>query len=247
MTMDVIQRKLHERVANLEDPDSFIVWEAQHTYTAGRRTKDIDIPDHNIPVIPMDRGGSVTYHGPGQLVVYPVMKVRPPRDVVAFVRTTERALIDATRQAWDIETIPVEGRSGVWVRREGSQDKKLCAIGIKFANDATMHGIAYNVTTDLTRFRRIVPCGLFDAGVASLRSLGVEETLLRAAQQLLPTYATALYRFQREDRADVTPGELQWVSGRELFAHELNAPTPDIPQRIAPQITTTQGEAPSAH
>lgn len=227
MTMDVIQRELHERVARLEDPDSFLVWEAQHTYTAGRRTKDVDIPDHSVPVIPMDRGGSVTYHGPGQLVVYPVMKVRPPKDVVAFVRTTERALIDATREAWGIETIQVEGRSGVWVRREGIEDKKLCAIGIKFAQDATMHGIAYNVTTDLTRFGRIVPCGLFDAGVASLRSLGVEETLRSTAEKLLPTYASALHRFQRDNRADVMPGELTWVSGRDLFAHPLDAPAPE--------------------
>ena len=182
MDIDAQQRDLHSRVSALEIADTFLIWEANDVYTAGRRTKPEDIPDKNIPVIEMDRGGSVTYHGPGQIVMYPIIKVKPPQDVVAFVRATERALITALRETWGIESIAIDGRSGVWIRRPGVEDRKICAIGIKFAQETTMHGLAFNVTTDLTKFGRIVPCGINDAGVTSLsaelgRDVPVREVL----------------------------------------------------------------------
>lgn len=195
MEIDARQRALHDEVAALSAPDTFLVWEAQDVYTAGRRTNSEDIPDKSIPVIPMDRGGSVTYHGPGQVVIYPIIHVRPPKDVVAFVRATERALIAAMRTAWNLEAIQVPGRSGVWIRTPGVEDKKICAIGIKFAEDTTMHGLAFNVRTDLTKFGRIVPCGIADAGVTSLLDQGVSTTLPEAAAALLPALASELSQF----------------------------------------------------
>ncbi|MDP9831779.1 lipoyl(octanoyl) transferase LipB [Trueperella abortisuis] len=194
MSIDRLQRYVHDEVAALRMPDTFIVWEAQPTYTAGRRTEDKDIPDTSVPVIRMDRGGSVTYHGPGQLVVYPIVKVRPPRDVVAFVRNTESAIIAALAER-GIDSVQVEGRSGVWICEPGTIDRKVCAIGIKFADDATMHGLALNVTTNLEDFMRVIPCGLADAGVTSLAQLGHATTLDDAAATLLPHLARAYQQF----------------------------------------------------
>lgn len=202
MDVDAIQRDLHDQVAKLEAPDTFIVWEARDTYTAGRRTKEEDIPDKSIPVIQMDRGGSVTYHGPGQIVIYPVIKVKAPKDVVAFVRSIERAIIQALADVWGIESSQVEGRSGIWIQRPGEIDRKICAIGVKFADDATMHGLAFNVSTDLSKFGRIVPCGISDASVASLDLLGVHTTVHDAAQALLPYLDAQLRQFQRPERIE---------------------------------------------
>nr|WP_275587054.1 lipoyl(octanoyl) transferase LipB [Arcanobacterium pluranimalium] len=190
MLVDHIQRKIHAQVSALEAPDTFIIWESRDVYTAGRKTKPEDIPDTNVPVITMDRGGSVTYHGPGQLVIYPIVKVAPPKDVVTFVRNTEAAVIDAMRE-YDLATQQVEGRSGVWILNEGEQDKKLCAIGIKFAHDTSLHGLALNVCTDLERFMRVIPCGLNDAGVATLRERGIEVSLDDVATRLIPHLAKA--------------------------------------------------------
>lgn len=209
MEVDALQRYIHGEVAQKRMADSLIVWQARHVYTAGRRTQDADIPDTSVPVIRMDRGGSVTYHGPGQLVIYPIVKVRAPRDVVAFVRNTELAIMAAMRQ-FGLETEQVEGRSGVWVRRAGDIDRKLCAIGIKFAEDATMHGLALNVTTDLEFFMRVVPCGLHDAGVISLNELGIGVGLQDVADVLVPELARAYEQFLERGgepltRTDVVP------------------------------------------
>lgn len=199
MAVDALQRHLHQQVAAGEREDTFIVWEAKDTYTAGRRTQPQDIPNSEIPVIAMDRGGSVTYHGPGQLVIYPIIAVTPPKDVVAFVRGTEEALIEAMRFI-GLETTQVEGRSGVWIVRDGDIDRKLCAIGIKFASDTTMHGMAFNVTTDLERFMQVIPCGLADAGVATLAQEGYSYSLEKVARLLIPYLANAYQRFRREGR-----------------------------------------------
>lgn len=204
MVVDSHQRDLHDRVAAQTAPDTFIVWEAKDTYTAGRRTKPADIPNKEIPVIQMDRGGSVTYHGPGQLVIYPIIKVRAPRDVVAFVRAVERAIIAALDEAWEIDSCQVEGRSGVWICRPGVEDRKICAIGIKFADDATMHGLAFNVSTDLAKFGQIVPCGLDDAGVTSLHELGVTASLEDVAAALLPHLESVLGRFANRATAPIS-------------------------------------------
>ncbi|MFC5370633.1 lipoyl(octanoyl) transferase LipB [Arcanobacterium bovis] len=215
MLVDSIQRKIHAQVSALEVPDTFIIWEAQDVYTAGRKTKPEDIPDTNVPVITMDRGGSVTYHGPGQLVVYPVIKVAPPKDVVTFVRNTETAVINAMRE-YQLETAQVEGRSGVWILKDGEQDKKLCAIGIKFAADTSLHGLALNVSTNLERFMRVIPCGLSDAGVATLREQGIETSLDDVAARLLPhlakAYAPLRLRTESSDGTDIS-----YVSGDTSF------------------------------
>lgn len=201
MEVDAIQRGLHDRVAALDAADTLLAWEAKDTYTAGRRTKPQDIPDHSIPVIPMDRGGSVTYHGPGQLVIYPIVKVRPPKDVVAFVRATEAAIIRVLDTSFGLRACAVEGRSGVWFR-DGGLDKKVCAIGMKFADDATMHGLALNVSTDLAKFGTIVPCGLADAGVTSMAEQGVEASLDKVARALAPELSRQYRQFQRPERVE---------------------------------------------
>ena len=195
LDVDAIQRELHRKVAALEAPDTLIAWEAQNVYTAGRRTAQADIPDRSVPVIRMDRGGSVTFHGPGQLVVYPIVKVRPPKDVVAFVRQTELAIGRAMRTAFGVNTTQVEGRSGAWILQPGQVDRKLCAIGVKFADDATMHGLALNVSTDLSKFHRVIACGLTDADVASLESLNVNASLDQTAAALLPELARTYKQF----------------------------------------------------
>ena len=221
MTVDRLQRYIHGEVAALRMPDTFIVWEAQPTYTAGRRTEDKDIPDTSVPVIRMDRGGSVTYHGPGQLVVYPIVKVRPPKDVVAFVRNTERAIMGALAE-YGIDSVQVEGRSGVWICAPGAIDRKVCAIGIKFADDATMHGLALNVTTNLEDFTRVIPCGLADAGVTSLAELGHPTTLDDAAVTLLPHLARAYQQFA------LRPSEELEVADTEAIINQMGDfhPTP---------------------
>ncbi|MCI7550803.1 MAG: lipoyl(octanoyl) transferase LipB [Actinomycetaceae bacterium] len=201
MRIDALQRDLHDRVARLEAPDTLIVWESQPTYTAGRRTQPQDIPDSHIPVIAMDRGGSVTFHGPGQLVVYPIVKVKPPKDVVSFVRNTELAIGRAMKH-FGVVTQQIEGRSGAWIVREGQIDRKLVAIGIKFADDATMHGMALNVTTSIEDFMRVVPCGLDDAGVASLQNEGVETTLGEVEAILVPELARTYAQFLIPERIE---------------------------------------------
>lgn len=190
MEVDALQRDIHAEVSSLNAPDTMIVWESQDVYTAGRRTKPEDVPDPSIPTIPMDRGGSVTYHGPGQVVIYPIIKVKPPADVVAFVRTIEAALIEAVSQ-WKLQGKQVEGRSGLWIG-----NNKLCAIGIKFASDTTMHGIAFNVSTDISKFYKVNPCGITDAGVTSLLNEGVHTSLSSVAKVLTDTLTSHLAQFQ---------------------------------------------------
>lgn len=195
LRVDKLQRWLNSEVAAGNHPDTFIVWESLDVYTAGRRTKPEDIPNHDIPVIEMDRGGSVTYHGPGQLVVYPIIKVKPPQDVVRFVRVTEQALVQATAEI-KLETSVIAGRSGVWVQRPGKIDEKLCAIGIKFARETTMHGMALNVSTDLAKFGEVVPCGITDAGVTSLEAQGMQYDLAATAELVTRHLAERYQEFQ---------------------------------------------------
>lgn len=194
LLVDAIQRRLNAEVGNLNHPDTFLAWESQDTYTAGRRTKTEDIPNKNVPVIQMDRGGSVTYHGPGQLVIYPIVKVKAPHDVVQFVRNTEKAIIEALKE-YSIAGTQVAGRSGVWIQKSGIQDEKLCAIGIKFTHETSMHGLAFNVNTDLAKFMQVIPCGIVDAGVTSLAAQGVNTSLEDALQKLSPKLNHAYKEF----------------------------------------------------
>lgn len=166
-----IQRQFHSEVAEGKRPNTLILLEHPPVYTAGRRTEDSDRPIDGSPVIEVDRGGKITFHGPGQLVGYPIVKLAEPIDVVEFVRQIEDALI-AVCGEFSITGERFPGRSGVWVRDEKG-DRKIAAIGVRVARGVTMHGFAINVSTDLSYFDRIVPCGIPDAGVTSIeRELG---------------------------------------------------------------------------
>ena len=178
-----LQQDLHARRADGEIPDTCLLLEHEPVYTAGRRTSPLDRPltDPGIPVIDVDRGGKITWHGPGQLVGYPIVALAEPVDVIAYVRAIEEALIRSCAEA-GVATTRVEGRSGVWLtggRGPGSSlDRKVAAIGIRVSRGVTMHGFALNCDCDLGWFDRIVPCGIRDAGVTSLsietgRSVGV--------------------------------------------------------------------------
>jgi lipoyl(octanoyl) transferase len=176
------QRELHAaRVAGTA-PDTVLLLEHPPVYTAGRRTSPHERPVDGTPVIDVDRGGKITWHGPGQLVGYPIVALPDPVDVVAHVRRVEAALILACADLGVVAT-RVAGRSGVWVvDDQGGQDRKVAAIGIRVSQGVTMHGFALNCDCDLSWFDRIVPCGIADATVTSLsqetgRSVGVADAL----------------------------------------------------------------------
>ena len=190
--VDGVQREIHAAVAQGEEPDTLVVWQAKDVYTAGRRTRPEDVPDPSVPVVEVDRGGSVTYHGPGQVIVYPIVRVCLPKDVVAFVRAVETAVIEAL-SAFGIRGEQIAGRSGVWVGGE-----KICAVGLKFASDTTMHGLALNVATDVSKFFRVNPCGITDAGVTSMERQGVDASLEEAAAALTSALVKRLASFQQE-------------------------------------------------
>ena len=184
--VDALQRSLHEEVL-AGGEDTLIVSQFTPTWTAGRHTKPQDIPSTTIPIIRTDRAGSATWHGPGQVVVYPVVRLREPVDLVQWIRAVEASVIDTVREVWDLPVHRVEGRAGVWLTEEGRRDRKICAIGLKVARAATLHGIALNVDIDPAHaFEGIIPCGLTDADVTSLSWEGVHTTVADAAAELLP-------------------------------------------------------------
>ena len=160
-----LQREVHAAVVAGAD-DTVLLLEHPAVYTAGKRTSPFERPQDGTPVIDVDRGGKITWHGPGQLVGYPIVALPDPVDVVAHVRRVEEALI-LTCADLGVETTRVEGRSGVWVVGDGI-DRKVAAIGIRVSQGVTMHGFALNCDADLTAYDRIVPCGLTDATVTSL-------------------------------------------------------------------------------
>ncbi|GAA2901975.1 octanoyltransferase [Actinoplanes cyaneus] len=162
------QKRLHEAVADGTRPDTILLLEHPSVFTAGKRTEPADRPWDGTPVVDVDRGGKITWHGPGQLVGYPILKLPDPVDVVAYVRRVEQMLIDVCAE-FGVATERVEGRSGAWVRAtDGGLDRKIAQIGIRVARGVTQHGFALNCDCDLTAFDRFVPCGIRDAGVTSL-------------------------------------------------------------------------------
>jgi lipoyl(octanoyl) transferase len=162
------QKRIHDAVAGGSQPDTILLLEHPSVFTAGKRTEPADRPFDGTPVVDVDRGGKITWHGPGQLVGYPILKLPDPIDVVAYVRRTEQLLIDVCA-AFGVEAQQVEGRSGAWIRpADGSPDRKIAQIGIRVAHGVTQHGFAINCDCDLTNFDRFVPCGIRDAGVTSL-------------------------------------------------------------------------------
>ena len=162
-----LQRKIHSEVASGSRGNSLLLLEHPSTYTAGKRTSHDEKPIDGTPVIDVDRGGKITWHGPGQLVGYPIIKLANPHELVGFVREIEAALIDVCAH-FGISAVRVAGRSGVWVQDDRG-DRKIAAIGIRVATGVTMHGFALNVNPDLSAFSKIIPCGIADAEVTSLR------------------------------------------------------------------------------
>lgn len=173
-----VQRTIHAEVAAGSRPNTLLLLEHPSVYTAGRRTDEAERPADGTPVIDVDRGGRITWHGPGQLVGYPIVKLQKPTELVGFVREIESALIRVCADL-GISAVRVEGRSGVWIQ-DVHGDRKIAAIGIRVAQGVTMHGFALNVNPDLAAFGQIVPCGITDADVTSLemelgRSITIDE------------------------------------------------------------------------
>ncbi len=175
-----LQRTFHQEIADSTRPNTLILLEHPPVFTAGRRTLDSEMPTDGSRVITVDRGGKITFHGPGQIVGYPIVRLKNPNDVVGFVREIETGLIRVC-QEFGINAQRYCERSGVWIR-DARGDRKIAAIGIRVARGVTMHGFAINVDPDLSYFDRIVPCGIADAEVTSLsrelgRKVSIEEVM----------------------------------------------------------------------
>jgi lipoyl(octanoyl) transferase len=193
------QRGIHAGVVARNLADTVILLEHASVYTAGRRTENFERPTDGTPVVDVDRGGKITWHGPGQLVGYPIVHLPNAMDVVSHVRRLEDVIIGICAD-FHLATSRIKGRSGVWVLDE-VQDRKIAAIGIRVAQGVTMHGFALNCNNDLSWFDRIVPCGITDAGVTTLSGeLGKEITvsdvrasaianLIRVFEPLTPEYS----------------------------------------------------------
>jgi lipoyl(octanoyl) transferase len=182
------QRRLHEAVVSGEAPDTVLLLEHPSVYTAGKRTQPWDRPMDGTPVIDVDRGGQITWHGPGQIVGYPIVRLArggesQSVDVVAYVRRVEQMLIDVCAE-FGLTVARVEGRSGAWVPGDSERpDRKIGAIGIRVARGVTQHGFALNCDCDLRAYDKIVACGITDAGITSLSAeLGQDITVA----QVLP-------------------------------------------------------------
>lgn len=175
-----MQREVHAQVASGERPDTVLLLEHESVFTAGKRTEDSERPTDGTPVIDVDRGGKITWHGPGQLVGYPIMALPRPIDVVGYVRWLEQVLIDTVAE-FGLKTERVEGRSGVWAPVDGSH-VKIAAIGIRVAEHTTMHGFALNCNNSLAPYDTIVACGIRDAKSSTISELiGREVTPAMAA------------------------------------------------------------------
>lgn len=197
-----LQRQVHSRVADGEQDDTVLLAEHEPVYTAGKRTARSDRPVDGTPVVDVDRGGRITWHGPGQLTGYPIVRLAQPVDVVAYVRALEEALI-RTCADLGLAAVRVEGRSGVWFPADpagsgaGRRERKVAAIGVRVARGVTMHGFALNCCCDLHQFDRIVPCGIADADVTSLsaetgRTVTLDEVVPLVRRHLVATLEPVL-------------------------------------------------------
>jgi len=193
------QRRVHAEVVAGTRPDTVLLLEHSPVYTAGKRTSSWERPTDGTPVIDVDRGGKITWHGPGQLVGYPLLRLPDPIDVVAYVRRLESLLMDVC-DALGLSTVRIEGRSGVWIPADDQgPNRKVAAIGVRVARGVTMHGFALNADCDLAAYDAIVPCGLLDAGVTSItrelgKDIGVRDVLplVEARLSELTTASVAL-------------------------------------------------------
>jgi len=183
------QQRIHEAVVNGADPDTVLLLEHPSVYTAGKRTQPMDRPMDGTEVIDVDRGGKITWHGPGQLVGYPIVRLVEPMDVVAYVRRVEGLLIDVCAE-FGVPAGRIAGRSGVWLPADDSgPDRKIAAIGIRVSHGVTLHGFALNCDADLSWADNIIACGIDDAGVSSItreagRVVTVQDVLPYAEKHL---------------------------------------------------------------
>ena len=185
-----MQKELQEKVIINIEPNTLLLLQHPSVYTAGRRTEITDRPLDNTPVIDVDRGGKITWHGLGQIVGYPIIKLKNSTDVVGFVRELETSLISICDE-FGVKAERYCERSGVWLR-DAKGDRKIAAIGLRVAKGVTMHGFALNVNPDLSAYSKIVPCGITDAKVTSLsaelgRSITIEEVMPVLKKHILPT------------------------------------------------------------
>ena len=179
-----LQRTIHAEVAATLRPNTCVLLEHSPVYTAGKRTELEEHPQDGTRVIPVDRGGKITWHGPGQLVGYPIMRLPNPIDVVGYVRWLEQVLIDTIAE-FGVKGERVDGRSGVWVMRDGDY-VKVAAIGIRVADATTMHGFALNCNNSLKPYETIIACGIKDAATSTLSELtGKDITTAMAAQAVM--------------------------------------------------------------
>lgn len=227
-----LQREIHARVADGADRGTVLLLEHDPVYTAGKRTDPADRPVDGTPVIDVDRGGDITYHGPGQLVGYPIVKL-PANGigVVDFVRRLEEALI-RTLAELGITAGRIPHRTGVWLGATPTRpERKIAAIGIRVSRKATMHGFALNADMDMSWYDRIIPCGIRDAGVTSIaQELGASPSLAELARMVQP-HLDAMLRYE--------PYEASPDVGDE---HEYNPQTAHGKRTAAPA-----GAAPGTH
>ncbi|MGY1979942.1 lipoyl(octanoyl) transferase LipB [Nocardia gipuzkoensis] len=206
-----LQRTIADQRAEGSGSDHLLLLEHPSVYTAGRRTEAEDLPIDGSPVVQVDRGGKITWHGPGQLVGYPIVRLAEPVDVVNYVRRLEEALITVCL-GLGLVCGRVEGRSGVWLPATGLfAERKIAAIGVRVQRGVALHGISFNCNSALDGFQAIVPCGIRDAGVTTLtRELGREVTV----GEIKPLVADAIIRaldgdlpVTEHDIPRVTPGD----------------------------------------
>ena len=184
-----LQKDLQEKIINNIEPNTLLLLQHPSVYTAGRRTEITDRPLDNTPVIDVDRGGKITWHGLGQIVGYPIIKLKNSTDVVGFVRELETSLISICDE-FGIKAQRYCERSGVWLR-DVRGDRKIAAIGLRVAKGVTMHGFALNVNPDLSAYSKIIPCGIADAKVTSLsaelgRNVTIDEVMPVLKKHILP-------------------------------------------------------------
>jgi lipoyl(octanoyl) transferase len=204
-----VQRGYRSDVVAGRSPGVVVLCEHPSVYTAGRRTEPTDLPTDGSPVVEVDRGGRITWHGPGQLVVYPIVRLAEPLDVVAWVRDLEQVVIDVAA-AVGVPAVRVAGRSGAWVpRADGAELDKVGAIGLHVAEGVTSHGIAINCTNALDAYAAIVPCGIADAGVTTLsRAAGRPVTVDEVAALVGPRVQQAVDGMRAGSRISTTRQEV---------------------------------------
>ncbi|SDS14745.1 lipoyl(octanoyl) transferase LipB [Microlunatus soli] len=201
-----LQREIHAEVVAGSRPDTVLLLEHEAVYTAGKRTQPEERPTDGAPVVDVDRGGNITWHGPGQLVAYPIVTLPEPVRVVDYVRRVEEAMI-RTFADLGLESGRVDGRSGVWLAADklrNRPERKIAQIGIRVTQNVTMHGLAMNISNAMSSFDKIVPCGISDAGVTSLaQEFGTDRATpdLRTVADLLQPQLIELLSWQPYDRS----------------------------------------------